>query len=54
MTALLYDPTYMNCPKLANTQFGGLDVFGLGSGTIKCDPVGVGVSLWVWFLRPSS
>jgi hypothetical protein len=26
-----------------------------GSGTIRrCDPFGIGVSLWVWALRPSS
>ena len=31
-----------------------LHVLGPGSGTIgRCGPVGVGVSLWVWALRPS-
>jgi hypothetical protein len=34
------DSLYMLCP---------------GNGTIRgCGPVGVGVSLWVWALRPSS
>jgi hypothetical protein len=31
----------------------GWYVFGPGSGTIiRCGPVGVGVLLWVWALRP--
>jgi hypothetical protein len=33
----------------------GLYVLSPGNGTIRsCGPVGVGVSLWVWALRPSS
>ena len=33
----------------------GLYMLGPGSGTIRrCGPVGVGVSLWVWAIRPSS
>ena len=33
----------------------GLYMLSPGSGTIwRCGPVGVGVSLWVWALRPSS
>jgi hypothetical protein len=33
----------------------GVYMLGSGSGTIRrCSPVGVGVSLWVWALRPSS
>jgi hypothetical protein len=33
----------------------GLYMFGPGSGTVKrSDLVGVGVSLWVWALRPLS
>jgi hypothetical protein len=33
----------------------GLHMFDSGSGTIRRrGPVGVGVSLWVWALRPSS
>jgi hypothetical protein len=33
----------------------GLYMLSPGSGTIKrCGPVGVGVSLWAWALRPSS
>jgi hypothetical protein len=33
----------------------GLNMLGPGSGTIKkCGLVGVGVSLWVWALKPSS
>jgi hypothetical protein len=32
----------------------GLYMFGPESGTIRrCDPVGVGVALWVWAIRPS-
>jgi hypothetical protein len=32
----------------------GLYMLSLGSGTIRrCGPVGVGVSLWVWDIRPS-
>jgi hypothetical protein len=32
----------------------GLYMLGSGSGTIRrCSPVGVGVSLWVWAIRPS-
>jgi hypothetical protein len=38
-----------------DTGCNGLNMLGLGSGTIRrCDLVGVGVSLWVWALRPSS
>ena len=33
----------------------GLYMLNPGSGTIKrCGPVGVGLSLWVWDLRPTS
>jgi hypothetical protein len=33
----------------------GLYMLGPGSGMVRrCVPVGVGVSLWVWALRPSS
>ena len=33
----------------------GLNMLGPGNNTIwRCDPLGVGVSLWVWALRPSS
>jgi len=33
----------------------GLNEIGPGSGTVRrCGPVGVGVSLWAWALRPSS
>jgi hypothetical protein len=33
----------------------GLHMLSPGSGAIRrCGPVGVGVSLWVWALRPSS
>jgi hypothetical protein len=32
-----------------------LNMLDPGSGTIRrCGPVGVGVSLWVWALKPSS
>jgi hypothetical protein len=37
------------------TRCGVLNMLGPGSGTIcKCGLVEVGVSLWVWALRPSS
>ena len=37
------------------THCGGLNTLGPGSGSIKrCGLVGVGVSLWVWAIRPSS
>jgi hypothetical protein len=43
----LLDISYGNCD--------GVYVLGPGSGTIRrCGPIGVGVSLWVWALRPSS
>ena len=33
----------------------GLYMLGPGSGTIRrCGPVGVGVSLWVWAIKPPS
>ena len=36
-------------------QCDGLDMLGPESGTIvRCDLVGVGMSLWAWALRPSS
>jgi hypothetical protein len=42
-------------PKWDNILCDGLYMLGPGSGTIRrCDSVGVGVSLWVWVLRPSS
>jgi hypothetical protein len=32
----------------------GLHMLGSESGTIRrCGPVGVGVSLWMWAIRPS-
>ena len=47
ITALLQYFTFAQC--------GGLYVFGPESGTIRrCGLVGVGVSPWVWALRPSS
>jgi hypothetical protein len=36
------------------TECSGLNMFGLGSGTIWSCSFGVSVSLWVWALRPSS
>jgi hypothetical protein len=38
-----------------NSFCDGLYMLDPGSGTIsRYDPVGVGVSLWVWALKPSS
>jgi hypothetical protein len=42
-------------PYFGFKQCDGLYVLGPGVGMIRrCGPVGVGVSLWVWALRPSS
>jgi hypothetical protein len=32
----------------------GLYMIGPGNSTIRCGPVEVGMSLWVWALRPLS
>jgi hypothetical protein len=47
---LMFEQTYRG----QGVECDGLYMLGLESGTIRgCGLVGVGVSLWVWALRPS-
>jgi hypothetical protein len=54
-------PLLLHCLVLSKGLFAmkqqfwdGLYMLGPGSGAVKrCGPVGIGVSLWVWSIRPS-